>query len=387
MSNILEFLDKVTKMVDSGKNIDVIYLDFAKAFDKVPHQRLLQKLKNHGIQGNLWNWISEWLKGRKQRVCLGGCKSAWQPVLSGVPQGSVLGPVLFLIFINDLDEDIVSWILKFADDTKIFGEVADSVTRDQLQADLNKLTLWSERWQMKFNVDKCKVMHIGSKNQNSTYMMNGKELQTTASEKDLGIIIMNSLKVSDQCMQAYNRASRMLGMMRRTIKSRSPEILISIYKSVVRPHLEYCVPAWSPQYIKDKDLLERVQHRFTRMFSHLRELEYMDRLRILGLWTLEERRNRADIIEVFKMAKNIGATTLDQFFLRDSIGRTRGHMYKLRRNATSLNARHHFFTERVIPRWNALPQKALEVTTVNAFKGQLTQLRNMKMGFFMDRVR
>ena len=133
LSNLLEFLDKVTQAIDEGNNVDVIYLDFAKAFDKVPHQRLLHKLAAHGIGGSLLKWIENWLSRRKQRVCVNGFQSSWQFVLSGVPQGSVLGPELFLIFINDLDAGISNWILKFADDTKVFGKInhADDIKRMQ----------------------------------------------------------------------------------------------------------------------------------------------------------------------------------------------------------------------------------------------------------------
>ena len=127
----------------------------------------------------------------------------------------------------------------------------------------------------------------------------------------------NDLKSSEQCVQAYNRASRMLGMLGRTIVSRSPEILVKLYKSIIRPHLEYCTPAWSPHYKKDKELLEKVQHRFTKMFRHLKDRDYSYRLQQLGLWTLEERRNRSDLLEVFKMAKGLSATPLQSFFTLD----------------------------------------------------------------------
>ena len=123
LTNILSFLDKVTSSIDSGSSIDVVFLDFAKAFDKVPHQRLLSKLKSHGISGKVFKWIENWLAGRVQSVQVKGINSIWEAVTSGVPQGSGLGPVLFLIYINDLDDDILSWILKFADDTKIFSSV------------------------------------------------------------------------------------------------------------------------------------------------------------------------------------------------------------------------------------------------------------------------
>ena len=159
--------------MNEGTNIDIIYLDFAKAFDKVPHHRLLQKLKAHGINGKIWNWIRAWLTNRNQRVCIKGKASTWAEVLSGVPQGSVLGPVLFLIYINDLEEGIENWILKFADDSKIFSRIQDADDRLRLQKDLNQLLEWSREWQMKFNVEKCKVMHVGSSNPRYTYEMDG----------------------------------------------------------------------------------------------------------------------------------------------------------------------------------------------------------------------
>ena len=185
---------------------------------------------------------------------------------------------------------------------------------------------------MMFSEEKCKVMHIGRGNKEFVYTMNGKQLQVISNEKDLGEMMTNDLKSSEQCIQAYNRASRMLGMLGRTIVSRSPEILVKLYKSIVRPHLEYCTPAWSPHYKKDKELLEKVQHRFTRMFRHLKDRDYSYRLQQLGLWTLEERRNRSDLLEVFKMAKGLSATPLQSFFTLDTASRTRGHPYKLKKN-------------------------------------------------------
>ena len=157
--NLLCFLEDITKWVGDGSPVDVVYLDFQKAFDKVPHQRLLIKLKAYGIGESMINWIQAWLTDRRQRVIVEGEISNWKPVLSGVPQGSVLGPILFLIFINDLDDDLSSKVLKFADDTKVFRTVKTDTDKETLQDDLTKLVKWSEKWQMLFNFGKCKCIH------------------------------------------------------------------------------------------------------------------------------------------------------------------------------------------------------------------------------------
>jgi len=166
-----------------------VFLDLAKAFDKVPHNRLLFKLRNHGIDGKVLNWIEQWLKGRAQTVGIRVELSKWLEVLSGVPQGSVLGPLLFLVYINDLDVNISNWILKFADDTKIFSQIRDDKDGERLQEDLQKLCQWSEEWKMLFNVSKCKVMHIGRPLEQNSYFMNNRQLKCTDMEKDLGFVI------------------------------------------------------------------------------------------------------------------------------------------------------------------------------------------------------
>jgi len=157
-------IESVTSSVDSKQNVDTIYLDFAKAFDKVPHQRLLLKLRAHGIDGAVCDWIGAWLRDRWQKVRLEGSCSSWRQVFSGVPRGSVLGPVLFLIFINDLEVGTTSRILKFADGTKLFRAVVNLSDHSKLQNDLDTVCEWANRWQMKFNVSKCKVMHYGRQN-------------------------------------------------------------------------------------------------------------------------------------------------------------------------------------------------------------------------------
>ena len=166
----------------------------AKAFDKVPHIRLLEKMRKHGIGGRLLGVIENWLRNRRQKVGIKGRGSSWITVCSGVPQGSVLGPLLFLIFMNDLEDEISS-ILKFADDTKIFRELKDNMDCSRLQSDLDKLVSWSQKWQMEFNVKKCKVMHVGGQNKRSPYFMEGNRLTVDETEKNLGIWIASDLSL------------------------------------------------------------------------------------------------------------------------------------------------------------------------------------------------
>ena len=161
LTNMLITPAIISKWVDDGSPVDVIYLDFQNAFDKVPHQRLLIKLKSYGMGVNIVKWIQNWLTDRKQRISVERKTSAWTAVHSGVPQVSVLGPLLFLIYIDDLEDGVASNILKFADDTNIFRRVQTRQECHILQEDLNRLVLWSEKWQMLFNQSKCKCLHIG----------------------------------------------------------------------------------------------------------------------------------------------------------------------------------------------------------------------------------
>jgi len=374
LTNLLAFLDKVTGCLDSGEGVDVIFLDFAKAFDKVPHRRLLMKLQAHGITNKLLDWIAEWLRCRIQRVGIRGTLSDWIDVLSGVPQGSVLGPILFLVYINDLDCGIKNWILKFADDTKLFGRMSSVSDGNRLQDDLNKLVQWSQEWQMLFNVNKCSVMHIGKDPKLWQYQMNGQILNVVQQEKDLGVILCNNLKVSAQCQQACSKALQILGIINRTIIHRHTDILLKLYKSMVRPHLEYCVVAWSPHYNKDKVMLEKVQRRFTRMIPAVKNLPYERRLAKLQMWTLEARRIRADIIEVYKIIHGLSTVDFSCYFEFSHHERTRGHSLKLQKNRVLTDLRRHFFSERIVNIWNKLDEDIVSAPSINSLKNKLNKL-------------
>jgi hypothetical protein len=188
----------------------------------VPKKRLLEKLKSIGIGGVVYHWIDNWLSGRKQRVVLDGECSDWKDVTSGVPQGSVLGPVLFLIFIRDLDRAITgqSMLKKFADNTKVANEVKEDRGREELQHTLYKMMDWAGKWGMEFNRQKCKVMHFGANNPKHQYSMGGQVLAETEEEKDVGVTVTKNLKPGAHCSKAAKTASVVLGQIGRSFKYR-----------------------------------------------------------------------------------------------------------------------------------------------------------------------
>ena len=376
LTNMLCFLEEITKWIDVGSPVDIIYLDFQKAFDKVPHQRLLLKLKAHGIGDSITDWIEQWLTDRRQRVVVDGEVSNWKSVLSGVPQGSVLGPILFLIYINDLDDSITSNVLKFADDTKLFRKVNTDGDKQHLQNDLDRLVKWSEKWQMLFNFGKCKCLHTGHGNLNVNYKMGDTVLGTTVKEKDLGVTISADMKVSEQCGIAASKGNQILGLIRRNITYKGKKLIIPLYKAIVRPHLEYCIQAWRPYRKKDIDTLERIQRRSTKMIPELRDLSYEERLKECGLTTLETRRLRGDQIEVFKILNGYENIDRNMFFSLNKDSRTRGHEVKLVKDQCRLDIRKHSFSQRTTNEWNKLSTDCVTASSVNMFKNKVdTYLR------------
>ena len=313
-TNLLLYLELLTSCIDKGLDIDVLYLDFAKAFDKVPHKRLLKKVQAHGVSGKVYSWIENWLMDRKQQVKINSSYSGWNKVTSGVPQGSILGPTLFLMYINDIEENLNSTVLKFADDTKVMKVIDNHHCHADLQNDIKGLEKWAKLWQMQFNVDKCKMMHFGFNNTRHTYTMNNKELQTVSEEKDLGVIIQDNLKVDKQVAASVAKANKMLGMIRRSFKSRDEKMMLQLYKSVVRPHVEFAISSWSPHFKIDIEAIEKIQHRFTRLLPRMKHLSYEDRLIKLNLTTLERRRERGDIIQTYKIMHGLSDVNINELF-------------------------------------------------------------------------
>jgi len=346
---MLNVLEEWTKLLDSGSSVDVIYTDFQKAFDTVPHRRLLIKLSNYGIETMTLNWITSFLSNRKQRVVIKGEGSVWRDVISGVPQGSVLGPILFLIYINDIVDDLKCNAYLFADDMKIYNKVNSINDLDKLQKDIFTITTWTDKWLLKLNAAKCKVLSLGKDpgiQPHSYVLKTGTgdiKMSQSIEERDLGILVDSDLRFENHVMSKIKAANRIIGLIKRNFSHLDFESFLLLYKSMVRSHLEYAQTVWSPYKIKLIDAIEKVQRRATKILPGLKGQSYEQCLRRLRLPTLTYRRLCGDMIETFKIMQGYydpeGVPTLQLSVYSG----TRGHNKKLYKPQAHLDIRKFFF--------------------------------------------
>ena len=380
---MLHVLDIWTKILDQGGTLDVVYCDFMKAFDKVPHERLLHKIQQYGITGNILGWIKSFLANRTQQVCINNTLSEKAPVTSGIPQGSVLGPLLFVLYINDLpgEVDKDTFLYLFADDTKVFREIDSQAENAILQRDINNLKRWSDQWLLKFHPQKCVSMTICNKSEpglaektKREYHMGNYKLKSSDCEKDIGIHVDEHLSFDTHINYIANKANRVLAITRKSFEFMDIQTFKYLYKGLVRPQLEYATSVWHPHLIRQMETIEDVQIRATKMVPGLSNLTYPERLKKLDIPTLRYRRICGDMIQMYKLickpkvgAYDCSLPSLFEKFPRD----LRGHDKKLVYDPHRLDIRKYSFKIRNIELWNSLPQHVIDSESIISFEKNL----------------
>jgi hypothetical protein len=369
-SQLITFFDEINKILDNKGETDVIYFDLSKAFDSVPHPPLLEKIQNFGINGNLLNWFQDYLKDRKQRVIIDGQASTWLPVSSGVPQGSILGPLLFLMYINDLPDHLSEDTMcgMFADDTKIARHIKNPEDSVSLQHDIDAMSNWGDSWGLKFNVKKCKhlpiCLHL-SDNTNK-YTLNGTILDTVDNMIDLGVTVTNDLKWTDHITTMCKKAEGRLWLIIRTLGFHSPIIAKkTAYIALIRSILEYSSPIWNPKYKILQKTIEDIQRKATNYilnnerYDHPSHIDYKTRLLMLDLLPTSYRREILDLSLMLKSINgqtNLHLNTNIKFVERPGIQtRQLTQATKLETTKYNLERTSHFYTQRVVEVWNSLP--------------------------------
>ena len=379
VTQLLSYLDSCIQDIVNGDVVDVVYLDFQKAFDTVPHARLVKKLEAYGIEGQILTWITEYLKDRNQSVVVNGEKSLAGDVISGIPQGTVLGPLLFVIYINDILDHIKSNGLLFADDAKVFRKITCKSDAMILQDDIVKLEAWSDLWLLRFHPDKCHLLTLGKLEHIRychRYMVCGKEIEHMFEEKDLGIIMDSELSFADHIVDKVNKANGLVGIIRRSFSHMDPSTFVKIYTAFVRHHLEYGQVIWSPFLRKYINLIENVQIRATKLINGFGKLSYQERLSKLNLPTLAFRRLRGDMIETYKHFNKYDRSILPPSF-KPRNRPSRNHKFQIqpiRPKDGERGIHNNSFYCRVIDTWNRLPKTVVEASTIDTFKNRLDDL-------------
>lgn len=310
LSQLLEHVDTLLTMLEDGSNADVVYLDFSKAFDKVDFNIVLNKLKGLGINGKIHSWITAFLTNRSQLVSVNGVLSDPQPVISGVPQGSVLGPLIFLVLIGDIDEDVLYSVIKsFADDTRATKKVNSVEDIKKLQEDLEKIYKWTEDNNMSLNDTKFELLRYGLdlliKTTTSYTTPAGLLISPKDDAKDLGVIMSNDCSFTKQIDKVITKAKSLISWILRSFKTREVKPMLLLYKSLVLPILEYCSVLWNPTTAGKIKSLDQLQWSFIRKIAGNHGLNYWECLKKHKLYSLERRRERYRIIYIWKILENL----------------------------------------------------------------------------------
>ena len=387
---LLKVVDKLSDILDRGGVMDIIYCDFMKAFDAVPRQRLISLLIHYGIEDPILSWIIDFLSNRKQLVDVNGYKSKLFDVISGVPEGSVLGPILFIIFINSLVYKAeMADLFLYADDLKVLKEIGSDEDTEALQDELDLLYDWTRYLLLRFHLDKCEVMHykMGGKNTNTkdSYNMAERRLKTVQTEKDLGIYFQSNLSFDEHIASKVKTATSLAGLIRRSFTHLDKDMFQTLFTSIVRSHLEYGAPIWNPHSKKLINMIENVQRRASKLIPGLSQLSYQQRLGSLHLPTLQYRRYRVrgggggGMIEMFKLSHDYYHKAATRDFIKFGINnagdvRLGGHRYHVNKEKFKKDVRKFAFKCRVTEQWNHLPMIVVEAPTSNTFKNRVDKL-------------
>ena len=393
-TQLLEVLDYIGSLLDAGKQTDVIYMDMSKAFDKVNHVALIRKLNRcFNISGNLLCWFRSYLQGRRQRVTVHGATSIEKPVTSGVPQGSILGPILFVLYINDLPNEVLSSrVASFADNTKIFRHVDSTIDTALLQSDLHRLDNWSAANGLVFNQDKCKCQRVTRKYSpvEYPYQLKNQVLTVTPEEKDLGVWVTSDLTWSKHVLDRCAKANKLLGFLCRCaaeVRDRNTRRIL--YLSVARPVLGYATQVWTPQSIELCKRMERIQRRASKFILNLPFLcneSYQDRLISINLLPISYWHEYLDITFFFKAINGLYSVSSDvlpvpvvPLRLTRSTSNPNVTVFRPRKCRTLTFQRSYFVrTTRI---WNSLPE--------NVRSKQLTlhQFKNLLLDYYFTALR
>ncbi len=377
-TQLVEFINDTIENMSHGTQTDVIIMDFSKAFDKVSHQKLVWKLNRYGICNKTNTWISSFLSGRTQRVLVEGDHSTTATVSSGVPQGSVLGPCLFLFYINDMPDNVESTVRLFADDTIVYAALKPTSNSITLQHDLDKLARWEKDWNMEFHPDKCEVIPITRKKvpQYNKYTLNGHTLEITDTAKYLGVNINSNLSWNKHIDSITSKANKTLGFLRRNVKVSSPKIKAQAYMSLVRPTLEYASSVWNPYTKQNIEKIEMVQRRAARFtlnrFHNTSSVTNM--VELLGWRSLEYRRLDASLCLFYKIVNGMVLIPADQYLI--PISRSTRLHHPLAFQIPHSNSDYHKFSffPRTIRVWNSLPHSFVSAPTIDAYKAKIQTL-------------
>jgi hypothetical protein len=377
-TQLLSFTQDVLKNLRSGTQTDVIIMDFAKAFDKVSHWRLCMKIQNYGITGPLNRWIEQFLHNRTQKVVCSGESSEWAPVLSGVPQGSVIGPILFLMYINDLPDEIGATVRLFADDTIAYMTMTGENDAASLQHDLDKLAAWEDKWQMKFHPDKCSILRITRSKTPLmyNYQLHGHVLKSETNSKYLGVTIDNKLCWNTHISNICRKANSSLAFLRRNLQINQQQIKSSAYTTLVRPQLEYAAAIWDP-YTKVKQLeLEMVQRRAARYVCRIyeREASVTEMIEQLGWRSLEQRRADLRLTLLYKCIHGLVAVDLSGDLT--PVARYSRHLHPLAFQIPIETKQYiqKSFIPRTVVQWNCLPASVAMAPSIDTFKTGISAL-------------